>query len=87
MLRVELCSCDLVVLLSFSYFVVSEGCASAIKRILGKVEGVTDIQTNVGAQSVVIQHDESVSPDTMNEMLQKVRGCLIVRVDTKQWES
>lgn len=54
-------------------FFVSEGCASAIKRILGKVEGVTDIQTDVGAQSVVIQHDESVSPHNMNEMLQKVR--------------
>jgi len=48
-----------------------EGCAAAIKRILGKVDGVTDVQTDVAAKSVVVQHVESVSPQDMNEKLQK----------------
>eukprot|EP00970_Alexandrium_tamarense_P018894 scaffold13563_cov267-Alexandrium_tamarense.AAC.7 len=48
-----------------------EGCASAVKRILGKVEGVTDIQTNVEAKSVAVTHGDSVSKQEMLEKLQK----------------
>jgi len=50
----------------------SEGCASAVKRVLGKVDGVTDVQTNVEAKSVVVVHDDSVSKGLMLEKLQKV---------------
>jgi len=49
----------------------SEGCASAVKRVLGKVDGVTDVQTNVEAKSVVVVHDDSVSKGLMLEKLQK----------------
>lgn len=54
----------------FSVGMTCEGCASAVKRILGKIEGVTDIQTDVEAKSVIVQADESVSPHLMLEKLQ-----------------
>lgn len=50
----------------------SEGCAAAVKRILGKINGVNDIQTDVAAKTVVVQADQSVSPEFMLEKLQKV---------------
>jgi copper chaperone CopZ len=50
----------------------SEGCAGAIKRILSKVEGVTDIETNVSTKLVVVKHNDLVAPQDMNEKLQKV---------------
>ena len=36
--------------------------------------GVTDIQTNVEAKTVVVEADPSVSPDLMLEKLLKVRN-------------
>jgi len=52
----------------------SEGCASAVKRILSKCDGVEDVQTNVEAKTVVVvTADDSVSPQVMLEKLQKVR--------------
>ena len=49
----------------------SEGCASAVKRILGKIDGVSDVQTNVEAKTVVVTADDSVAPQVMLEKLQK----------------
>lgn len=54
----------------FNVGMTCEGCASAVKRILGKIDGVLDVQTNVEAKSVVVQSDESVSPQLMLEKLQ-----------------
>ena len=55
----------------------SEGCASAVKRILSKCDGVEDVQTNVEAKTVVVvTADDSVSPQVMLEKLQKVRAGL-----------
>jgi copper chaperone CopZ len=42
---------------------------------LGKIDGVKNIQTNVEAKTVVVEADESVSPEFMLEKLQKVRRC------------
>jgi copper chaperone CopZ len=53
----------------------SDGCANAVKRVLGKIDGVKNIQTNVEAKTVVVEADESVSPQFMLEKLQKVRRC------------
>jgi len=50
----------------------SEGCASAVKRILGKIDGVTDVHTDVASKKVVVQADPSVSQQLMLEKLQKV---------------
>ena len=58
--------------LAFHVVRYSEGCASAVKRILGKIDGVSDVQTDVAAKTVVVQADPSVSPQLMLEKLQKV---------------
>eukprot|EP00563_Minutocellus_polymorphus_P006611 CAMPEP_0181038740 /NCGR_PEP_ID=MMETSP1070-20121207/10091_1 /TAXON_ID=265543 /ORGANISM="Minutocellus polymorphus, Strain NH13" /LENGTH=73 /DNA_ID=CAMNT_0023116533 /DNA_START=45 /DNA_END=266 /DNA_ORIENTATION=+ len=56
----------------FNVGMTCEGCASAVKRILGKIDGVTDVQTNVEAKTVVVvTADDSVSPQGMLEKLQK----------------
>ncbi|KAI2496922.1 Heavy-metal-associated domain [Fragilaria crotonensis] len=55
----------------FNVGMTCEGCASAVKRILGKVEGVSDVQTNVETKKVVVTADDSVSPQDMLEKLQK----------------
>eukprot|EP00534_Pseudo-nitzschia_fraudulenta_P003771 CAMPEP_0201135516 /NCGR_PEP_ID=MMETSP0850-20130426/54357_1 /ASSEMBLY_ACC=CAM_ASM_000622 /TAXON_ID=183588 /ORGANISM="Pseudo-nitzschia fraudulenta, Strain WWA7" /LENGTH=73 /DNA_ID=CAMNT_0047406687 /DNA_START=47 /DNA_END=268 /DNA_ORIENTATION=+ len=47
------------------------GCANAVTRVLKKIDGVTDIVTNVEAKSVVVTHDDSVKPEFMLEKLQK----------------
>eukprot|EP00573_Skeletonema_grethae_P001894 CAMPEP_0201686690 /NCGR_PEP_ID=MMETSP0578-20130828/1038_1 /ASSEMBLY_ACC=CAM_ASM_000663 /TAXON_ID=267565 /ORGANISM="Skeletonema grethea, Strain CCMP 1804" /LENGTH=73 /DNA_ID=CAMNT_0048170775 /DNA_START=101 /DNA_END=322 /DNA_ORIENTATION=+ len=47
------------------------GCASAVQRILGKVDGVSDVQTNVEAKSVVVVHADNVSKDDLLAKLQK----------------
>jgi copper chaperone CopZ len=58
----------------YYYISCSEGCASAIKRILSKVDGVTDIQTDVAAKFVVVQHADAISPTDLNDKLQKVKN-------------
>lgn len=55
----------------FDVGMTCEGCANAVKRILGKVEGVTDIQTDVGTKKVVVTHGESVTKEFMLEKLLK----------------
>lgn len=39
------------------------------------MDGVTDVQTNVEAKTVVVMANDSVSPQAMLEKLQKVRRC------------
>ena len=77
---------------------ISDGCAGAVKRILGKIEGrlfqvmkvsyqppyrynlslsftypgVTDIEANVEAKTVVVTHSDAVTKVEMLEKLQKV---------------
>ena len=48
------------------------GCANAVRRILGKIDGIDNIDVNIEANSVVVQADDSVSPDLMLQKLQKV---------------
>ncbi|KAL3816124.1 hypothetical protein ACHAXA_011621 [Cyclostephanos tholiformis] len=55
----------------FDVGMTCEGCASAVKRILGKIDGVTDIETNVAAKTVVVTHADGVSASEMLEMLKK----------------
>ena len=47
---------------------ISEGCASAIKRILGKIDGVTNVQTDVESKTVTVTADGV----TAEEMVQKL---------------
>ncbi|KAL7533900.1 hypothetical protein ACHAXR_005516 [Thalassiosira sp. AJA248-18] len=55
----------------FDVGMTCEGCANAVKRILGKVEGVTDIKTNVEAKTVVVTHGDVTSSALMLEKLEK----------------
>ncbi|KAL7454839.1 hypothetical protein ACHAWC_009306 [Mediolabrus comicus] len=55
----------------FDVGMTCDGCANAVKRILGKIDGVSDIQTNVEAKSVVVVHNDTVSKEVMLEKLQK----------------
>eukprot|EP00591_Stephanopyxis_turris_P008382 CAMPEP_0195510822 /NCGR_PEP_ID=MMETSP0794_2-20130614/3352_1 /TAXON_ID=515487 /ORGANISM="Stephanopyxis turris, Strain CCMP 815" /LENGTH=72 /DNA_ID=CAMNT_0040638317 /DNA_START=98 /DNA_END=316 /DNA_ORIENTATION=+ len=55
----------------FEVGMTCDGCAGAVKRILGKIEGVKEIKTDVAAKSVVVEADESVSAQFMFEKLQK----------------
>jgi len=55
----------------FDVGMTCEGCASAVKRILGKVDGVSEIKTDVPGKSVVVTADASVSPQDLDAKLQK----------------
>ncbi|KAL3769387.1 hypothetical protein ACHAWU_008796 [Discostella pseudostelligera] len=55
----------------FDVGMTCEGCAGAVKRILGKIEGVTDIEANVEAKTVVVTHSDAVTKEEMLEKLQK----------------
>ncbi|KAG7341463.1 heavy-metal-associated domain containing protein [Nitzschia inconspicua] len=55
----------------FEVGMTCEGCANAVKRILGKIDGVTNVDANVEAKTVIVDADESVSPQFMLEKLQK----------------
>ena len=57
--------------INFNAGMTCEGCANAIKRILNKVDGVTDVVTDVSAKTVVVTADDSASKDEMNEKLMK----------------
>lgn len=48
-----------------------QGCANAVTRILKKIEGVDDIVTDVPKQSVLVQHQEKVDPQTLYQALKK----------------
>eukprot|EP00593_Proboscia_inermis_P002304 CAMPEP_0171293744 /NCGR_PEP_ID=MMETSP0816-20121228/2082_1 /TAXON_ID=420281 /ORGANISM="Proboscia inermis, Strain CCAP1064/1" /LENGTH=73 /DNA_ID=CAMNT_0011764929 /DNA_START=59 /DNA_END=280 /DNA_ORIENTATION=- len=55
----------------FDVGMTCEGCASAVKRILGKMDGVTEVKTDVAEKSVVVVADESASSQEMLEKLLK----------------
>lgn len=55
----------------FDVGMTCDGCANAVKRILGKIEGVTNIDTNVEAKTVDVTHSDSVSKELMLDKLQK----------------
>jgi copper chaperone len=48
-----------------------EGCASAIKRILNKVDGVHNVETNVESKTVLVDADPSITPQFIFEKLEK----------------
>eukprot|EP00566_Odontella_aurita_P029614 CAMPEP_0113536612 /NCGR_PEP_ID=MMETSP0015_2-20120614/6356_1 /TAXON_ID=2838 /ORGANISM="Odontella" /LENGTH=73 /DNA_ID=CAMNT_0000435993 /DNA_START=62 /DNA_END=283 /DNA_ORIENTATION=- /assembly_acc=CAM_ASM_000160 len=55
----------------FEVGMTCDGCANAVKRILGKIDGVSNVDTNVEAKTVVVTADDSISPEFMLEKLQK----------------
>eukprot|EP00529_Nitzschia_sp_RCC80_P038294 CAMPEP_0113467472 /NCGR_PEP_ID=MMETSP0014_2-20120614/14831_1 /TAXON_ID=2857 /ORGANISM="Nitzschia sp." /LENGTH=72 /DNA_ID=CAMNT_0000359779 /DNA_START=133 /DNA_END=351 /DNA_ORIENTATION=+ /assembly_acc=CAM_ASM_000159 len=55
----------------FDVGMTCEGCANAVKRVLGKIDGVESVECNVEAKTVVVQAPESVDPQLMLEKLEK----------------
>ena len=47
-----------------------DGCSSAIKRVLGKLEGVTSVETSV-AEKLVVVHGSGAREPRVNEALKK----------------
>lgn len=48
-----------------------QGCASAIKKSVGTVTGVSDVLVDVDAKRVTVSHDEAVSADTIKVAVEK----------------
>lgn len=59
----------------FNVGMTCEGCASAVKRILSKMDGVEKVETDVAAKTVVVQSSEAATPESMLEKLEKVNAC------------
>lgn len=55
----------------FNAGMTCEGCAAAIKRILNKIEGVSDVNTDVSAKKVVVTASNEVSKDEVFAKLMK----------------
>lgn len=55
----------------FDVGMTCEGCSNAVTRVLKKIDGVTTIDCSVADKTVVVTHEESVTPAFMLEKLQK----------------
>jgi len=54
----------------FEVGMTCEGCANACKRILGKVDGVSEVKTDVASKSVIVIADEKASTEKLLGKLQ-----------------
>jgi copper chaperone len=55
----------------FNVGMTCEGCANACKRILGKLEGVAEVKTDVSTKKVEVISSGATSAEAMLEALQK----------------
>ena len=51
--------------------IVCGGCASAIKKALGNVEGVSNVDINIDTKAVTVKHQSNVSREKIVETLDK----------------
>ena len=51
--------------------IVCGGCASAIKKALGNVEGVSNVDINVETKAVTVEHKSEVSRERIVETLDR----------------
>ncbi len=51
--------------------IVCGGCASSIKKALGNVGGVSEVDVDVATKKVTIRHDENVSRETIADALDR----------------
>lgn len=51
--------------------IVCGGCASAIQKALGNVEGVKEVNVNVETKAVTVEHESNVSRDKIIETLDR----------------
>ena len=51
--------------------IVCGGCAGSIKKALGNVEGVKDVEVDVATKKVTVNHDETVSRENIVNALDR----------------
>jgi len=51
--------------------IVCEGCANAIKKAVGKVEGVSEVEVNVATKTVTVTHDAKTPRQTIASALDR----------------
>jgi copper chaperone len=51
--------------------IVCGGCASAIKKALGNVEGISNVDVNIETKAVTVKHKSEVSRGKIVETLDK----------------
>lgn len=51
--------------------IVCGGCASSIKKALGNVSGVSDVEVDVASKKVTVKHGENVSRENIVEALDR----------------
>jgi copper chaperone len=49
--------------------IVCGGCAGSIKKALGSLEGVSNVEVDVETKKVTVNHDQSVSPEKIAESM------------------
>lgn len=51
--------------------IVCGGCAGSIKKALGAVSGISEVEVDVATKKVTVNHDENVSHETIVETLDR----------------
>lgn len=51
--------------------IVCGGCAGAIKKALGNVAGVSEVDVDIATKKVIVKHEESVSRETIADTLDR----------------
>jgi copper chaperone len=51
--------------------IVCGGCATSIKKALGNVAGVADVEVDVTSKKVTVQHDERVTREKIADTLDR----------------
>ncbi len=51
--------------------IVCGGCASSIKKALGNIAGVSDVDVDVATKNVTVKHGENVSRETIVNALDR----------------
>jgi copper chaperone len=51
--------------------IVCGGCASSIKKALGNVAGVSEVDVDVATKNVTVNHDENVSREKIADVLDR----------------
>lgn len=51
--------------------IVCGGCASSIKKALGSVEGISEVDVDVATKQVTVNHDENISRERIVDALDR----------------
>ena len=51
--------------------IVCGGCASSIKKALGSIAGVSDVEVDVATKKVTVKHGENVGRETIADALDR----------------